>query len=120
MNRIYCIAALACLVMFLVVACERGSNEYAAHLVRGTQLDRKGQHAEALGEFAQAADIRPKDIVAHYGMGVEYLWLGDINAARREYELLNKVSPRHAKKLLLQIQAQEQKQAEKQVKAERK
>ena len=61
------------------------------------------QYAEAIEAYKQAVGLKPDYVDAQYGLGLCYLWLGNRESARDQYNLLRQLDPDRADELLKEI-----------------
>jgi tetratricopeptide (TPR) repeat protein len=66
------------------------------HHGRGLRLAESGAPARALAEFQRAVDLAPGVGPHHIGLGAQYLTLGQLDAAKRAFDLAIELRPRDA------------------------
>jgi tetratricopeptide (TPR) repeat protein len=77
-----------------------------AYINLGVVLAGQGKIEEAIGLYQEALRIRPRFYATHFFLGSAYLHLGDRYAAMNEYQVLKKVDPVLADRLLDKIEEQ--------------
>lgn len=76
---------------------------YLAYIGMGRSLKSMGRFHDALESFKQATEIEPESIDAHLELGETYSKLGDKESAVAEYEIIKKIAPGFAPRMLERI-----------------
>jgi tetratricopeptide (TPR) repeat protein len=58
-----------------------------------------GRHQEALDEFKRVVELEPRHVDANLKVGLEYLSLGNKQAAIQQYYILKEFAPKEAEQL---------------------